>query len=84
MVTKDVKLPKIIVEGKGKVGKYSNGKTISMCNQLHEAVEGKRFDPYVWIFENVWPIIEMKRDVKSIGVGNDSHQGNQTDGEEMF
>jgi hypothetical protein len=73
MVAKNIELSKVIIESQGKIRKNSNGLLICVFNQLPQTLPGKDFNLYIRVVEDVGPIIELERDVKSIGIGDEGH-----------
>ena len=69
MVTQNIELSKIIIEGQSKIGKNSNGYLITVLDQLLQPLPGKDFDLNIRVVKDVGPIIELEGDVKGIGIG---------------
>jgi hypothetical protein len=59
VVTKDIEFPKIVIEGKGEIGKDPNGHGIGISDQLFQSVKGKNFDLNIWVIKDVGFIIEL-------------------------
>jgi hypothetical protein len=73
MVAKNIELSKVIIESQSKIRENPNGLLICVFNQLPQTFPGKDFNLYIRVVEDVGPIIELERDVKSIGIGDEGH-----------
>jgi hypothetical protein len=69
VVTQNIELSKIIIEGQSKIRKNSNGYLITVLDQLLQPLPGKDFDLNIRVVKDVGPIIELEGDVKGIGIG---------------
>jgi hypothetical protein len=83
MVAKDIKLPKIVIEGKGKVGENANTFLIAIIDQFFDTIPRENLDLDIWILGNIGPVIEMKGHRKGIGIDQESHSSDQSNGNEM-
>ncbi len=70
MVTKNIEPPKIVVERKGKKSEDPEVFLIGILNQFFDRSKGNGFDLDARILANVRFIIELKRGVEGIRVGN--------------
>jgi hypothetical protein len=84
MVAKNIPFSKIIVQGKGKIGKKLDSiRPWTVMNQPFDMIPGKNFDLDIWIVDNIGQIIKDERNRKGIGVGDESYPCDQPEGNEM-
>jgi hypothetical protein len=83
VVAEDIESPKVIVEGESEVRKDSDGLFIDNPHHLFYPIPCKNLNLDTLIFENIGPIVEMKRGLESIGVCQEGYSRNKTEGDEM-
>jgi hypothetical protein len=84
MVAEYIEPSEIVIEGEGEIGEDPNGVGIGISDQLFQPVEGKNLDLNIWVVEDIGPVIELERNVESVGVGYEGYNHHQADGEEVF
>lgn len=83
VVAENINSPKIIVQGKGKVRKDSDGLFIGNLRHLFQAIPRQNLNLYTLILDNIGPIIEIKRGLKGIGVDEEGYSCNQANRNEI-
>ena len=78
--TKDLKFTKIVVEGKGRIGKKPNRVSVVLSDQLLQFFEGKVLKLNAVISRNIWNVIKLEGDLESIGIGDQGDGHHQADG----
>jgi hypothetical protein len=68
MIAKNVAPPNIVIEGKSKVGEYSDRFLIGILDELLHPVPGKNLDADIGILKDIGPVIEMEGDGEGIRI----------------
>jgi hypothetical protein len=83
VVAENINSPKIIVQGKGKVRKDSDGLFIGKPRHLFQAIPRQNLNLDTLILDNIGRIIKIKRGFKGIGVDEEGYSCNQANRNEI-
>jgi hypothetical protein len=83
VVTKDLETSKVIVQGKGKVGKDAQRLFAVGLDELVEPMEGEALQLDARVFDDVGFIVEKERDPEGIGIGQKGQNSHEANGHHM-
>jgi hypothetical protein len=84
MVTKNIELPEIIVEGEGKVGKDPDRFLVGVLDELLHPFPRKNLDLDIGILKDIELVIELKWNIEGIRIRDQCHPSNQSQGNEVL
>lgn len=84
MVAKDVKPPEIVIQGKGKEGKNPETLFVGIFNQFFDGGKGKGSNLDTRILTNVRLIVELKGNMKGVGVGYEGYHDHQSNRQKVL